>query len=100
MGTDCGYPPCPHGTNALELELMMQYGGMSAMKAILTSTKNAAEALGMGEKLGTIEKGKWADIVVVNADPLKNIGVLQKKSAISMVMKQGKIQCRTLDKQL
>jgi len=96
MGTDCGYTPCPHGTNAYELELMMKYTGMSAMEAIVITTKNCAEALKMGDKLGTIEKGKLADIVVVDGNPLADIKVLQDKAKISLVMKEGSVYVNRL----
>ncbi len=91
MGTDCGYTPCPHGTNAKELELMMQFSGMSAMEAIVITTRNAAETLGMGDKLGTVEKGKLADVIVVDGNPLEDIKVLQDKAKISLVMKEGSV---------
>jgi imidazolonepropionase-like amidohydrolase len=90
LGTDCGYTPCVHGTNAFELELLVEYG-MSPMNALLSGTRNAAEALGMGDKLGTLEKGKWADLIVIDGDPLKDIRVLQKKEKIVLVMKEGSI---------
>jgi imidazolonepropionase-like amidohydrolase len=90
MGTDAGYTPCPHGTNAFELELLVKYG-MSPMEAIQSATKNAASALRLDDKLGTIEKGKLADIIVVEGDPLKDIGLLQKKEKIKLVMKEGTI---------
>lgn len=91
MGTDCGYYPCPQGTNAKELELMMEFCGMSAMEAIETTTKNGAEALGIGNKLGTLEAGKLADVLVVDGDPLVDITVLQKKENILLVMKGGEV---------
>jgi imidazolonepropionase-like amidohydrolase len=90
LGTDCGYTPCVHGTNAFELELLVKYG-MSPMDALVCATRNAAEALGMGERLGTLEKGKWADLIVIDGDPLKDIGVLQKKEKIVLVMMEGSI---------
>lgn len=89
MGTDCGYYPCPHGTNAKELELMMEFCGMSAMEAIVATTKNGAETLRMGDRLGTLEPGKLADVIVVDGDPLADITVLQEKKKILMVMKGG-----------
>ena len=90
MGTDSGYGPVLHGTNAYELELMVE-NGMTHMQAIQSATKTAAECLRMDDRTGTIEPGKWADIIVVDGDPLKDITVLQKKDNIRMVMKDGKI---------
>jgi imidazolonepropionase-like amidohydrolase len=90
MGTDAGYTPCVHGTNAFELELLVKYG-MSPMEAILTATKNAALALRLEDRLGTVEKGKLADVIVVDGNPLENIGILQDKREICLVMKEGVI---------
>ena len=89
MGTDMGFEP-GMGTNAYELEIYCDLG-MSPMEAIQTTTRNAARAIGMGDDLGTIEKGKIADIVAVNGDPLKDIGVLQKRDNIHLVMKEGHV---------
>jgi imidazolonepropionase-like amidohydrolase len=90
LGTDCGYTPCIHGTNAFELELLVKYG-MSPMEALLSATRNAADALGMGDTLGTVKKGKWADLIVIDGDPLKDVSVLQKKEKIVLVMKEGAV---------
>ena len=59
---------------------------MSPLQAILTGTKNAAELLGWGDKMGTVEPGKWADLVAVSGDPLKDITELQR---VKFVMKGG-----------
>jgi imidazolonepropionase-like amidohydrolase len=63
----------------------VQYG-MTPMQAIRTGTSTAAELLGWSDKLGTIEAGKWADIVAVNGDPLKDIKELEN---VKFVMKGG-----------
>jgi imidazolonepropionase-like amidohydrolase len=64
---------------------------MKPMDAILTATRNAAQALKMEKDIGTIEAGKLADIIVVNGDPLKNIRCIQDKKNIQLVMKEGKV---------
>lgn len=79
-----------HGENASELELMVRYG-MTEMQAIVAATKTASEALGLEDKIGTIEKGKTADLIVVRGDPLKDIKLLQKKENIRIVMQDGNI---------
>jgi len=89
MGTDMGYEPAM-GTNAYELEIYVELG-MKPMDAIMTTTKNAAAALGMEEDLGTLEKGKIADIVVVDGDPLRNIKILQDRKKVAMVFKEGRL---------
>jgi len=93
MGTDSGTPFNTHGANALELQLMVE-AGFTEMEAIVASTKTAAEALGLEKLVGTIEKGKLADIILVEGNPLKEIKVLQDKRNIAMVVKNGEIVVR------
>ncbi|MDI7276280.1 MAG: amidohydrolase family protein, partial [Anaerolineae bacterium] len=57
---------------------------------IVAATRSAAQCVGLGERLGTIEAGKWADVLVVREDPLQNIRVLAKPGAITLVLKGGK----------
>jgi imidazolonepropionase-like amidohydrolase len=87
MGTDLGPEP-EIGTNARELELYVNLG-MTPMEAIQTATKSAAEALWLGKEAGTLENGKFADILAVDGDPSKDISVLCNKENIRMVMKEG-----------
>lgn len=89
MGTDMGLDP-EMGSNAQELEIYVNYG-MTPMEAIQTATKNTAEAIRLDKVTGTLEKGKFADIIAVEGDPLKDIRVLQEKQKIKIVMKEGKI---------
>ncbi len=67
MGTDSGVTP--HGQNLRELALMVE-GGMSPMQAIEATTRSAAELMGLGDELGTLEPGKRADLVLVEGDAL------------------------------
>lgn len=89
MGTDTTVDP-EMGENARELELYVNLG-MSAMDAIKTTTRNAAEALGMPGDLGTLEPGKLADVIAVDGDPSRDIRVLQDREQIKLVMKEGEI---------
>jgi imidazolonepropionase-like amidohydrolase len=92
MGTDTYRRLRWHwGKQALELELMANLG-MSNMETIVASTKTASEALGIEALTGTIEKGKEADILLVDGNPLKDIKVLQDRQKILMVMKGGKLE--------
>ncbi len=86
MGTDAGV--MPHGTNLRELGLMCNIG-MSPMESIVATTKVAAECLQWQDRLGTLEPGKLADVVVVGADPLADIRSLENVENIKVVMQDG-----------
>ncbi len=88
MGTDSGI--APHGQNLRELEFLCNMG-MTPMEAIQAGTKKAAELLGMEDKIGTLEKGKLADVVVSKTNPLDDIKSLGNPENIIMVMKEGQI---------
>jgi imidazolonepropionase-like amidohydrolase len=89
MGTDTQID-AEMGANAHELEIYVDYG-MTPMEAIQTATKNAAEAIWLGKETGTLESGKFADIIAVEGDPLSDIRILQEKEKIMIVMKEGKV---------
>jgi len=84
LGTDAGV--VPHGTNAHEFVLMVEWGGMSNMDAIVAGTLNGAKLLGWDKNLGSLQTGKWADIVAVQGDPLVDIHAMQN---VTFVMKNG-----------
>ena len=86
FGTDAGV--VPHGSNAHEFELLVEWGGMSNMDAIVAGTMNAAKLLGWEKRVGSLTAGKWADIIAVSGDPLRNIEGVQK---VVFVMKNGVI---------
>lgn len=88
MGTDAGTPFNRHGENLKEMELLVKVG-LTPMEAIMATTKTASEVLGLGDKIGTLEKGKLADLIVVDGDPLKDITLFQKKEKILAIMKEG-----------
>ena len=85
-GTDAG--GFVHGDNAREIELMVERG-LSNMQAIQTATGWAAECIGEEKNFGTVGKGKYADFLIVDGDPLKDISVIRNKETIKMVMKGG-----------
>jgi imidazolonepropionase-like amidohydrolase len=85
FGTDAGVSK--HGRNADEFELMVQFG-MTPMEAIKAATVNAADLLGVSAVAGTLEKGKAADIIAVDGDPLKDVKVLKK---VPFVMVNGQV---------
>ena len=87
LGTDAGGFDWKKVNQAKEFEYYVEYG-MTPMQAIRTGTSVAAELLGWSETAGTVEAGKWADLVAVGGDPLKDITELQN---VKFVMKSGAI---------
>ena len=87
LGTDAGGFDWKLLNEAKEFEYYVQYG-MTPMQAIRAGTSTAAELLGWADRLGTIEAGKWADLVAVSGDPLKDIKELQN---VKFVMKGGTV---------
>jgi imidazolonepropionase-like amidohydrolase len=85
FGTDAGV--YPHGWNGKQFSKMVEWG-MTPMGAIQAATVSNADLFGWSDKIGSITAGKYADIVAVSGDPLKNIATLEK---VSFVMKGGKI---------
>jgi imidazolonepropionase-like amidohydrolase len=77
-----------HGTQALELEQFVKHAGVSPARAIQSATITNAEGLGWLDRVGSIEKGKYADIIAVSGDPLADITELQR---VKFVMKGGKV---------
>jgi len=84
-GTDSGVSR--HGTNAEEAVLMVE-NGMSEMDVIVSATINAADLIDMSDSIGTIESGKFADIIAVDDSPIENIDELLD---VDFVMKDGKV---------
>lgn len=92
LSTDAGVGP--HGDNAKEFELLVKYGGMTPMEAIIAGTLSGADNIGKLDELGSIEAGKWGDIVAVNGNPLDDITILQN---VSFVMKEGVVHKHIAD---
>ena len=86
LGTDAGV--MPHGINGHEFTLMVQWGGMTPMQAIVAGTSAAADLLGWGGHVGSVAVGRYADLVAVSGDPLADITVLE---SIEWVMKGGEV---------
>ncbi len=84
LGTDAAV--YPHGLNAHEVDVYVNQFGMSPLAGIQTGTINAADLMGWSDKVGTLDPGKWADIIAVDGDPLKDVKLLQQ---VKFVMKSG-----------
>ncbi len=85
FGTDAGV--CPYGVSGRQFAFMVKYG-MTPIQAIQSATSNAADLLGKSSLLGSLQPGKYADIIAVAGDPLEDIRVLEH---VHFVMKEGKI---------
>jgi imidazolonepropionase-like amidohydrolase len=89
-GTDTGQAAVPYGEwHAREMEHLMTYLGMSSMEALIAGTKNAAFTLNADADCGVLQVGKLADVLVVDGDPIADITVLQDKSRLKTIMKDG-----------
>lgn len=84
LGTDAAV--YPHGLNAHEVEVYVRDLGMSPLEAIQTATVNAADLMGWTDRAGSLDAGKWADVIAVDGDPMKDVKLLQD---VKFVMKAG-----------
>ena len=88
FGTDAGV--CPYDAAPKQFAFMVKYG-MTPMQAIQSATRNAADLLGKSERLGSIQAGKYADVVAVSGNPLEDVSLLEH---VKFVMKDGKVYKR------
>jgi len=90
LGTDAAV--YPHGLNAHEVEVYVRDLGMTPLQAIQSATLNAADLMNWTEKTGSLDKGKWADIIAVEGNPLADVKTLQN---VKFVMKSGQVYKET-----
>jgi imidazolonepropionase-like amidohydrolase len=88
IGTDF-IEDASHGQNARELELIVRHGA-TPMQALVAATRTSADVCRIGDRVGTLEVGKLADLLVVDGDPLDDIAILQERSRLLLVMKEGR----------
>ncbi|HMF01201.1 MAG TPA: amidohydrolase family protein, partial [Terriglobia bacterium] len=88
MGSGADGSTYAHGTQALDFEALVKRAHMSPARAIQAGTVNNAEIMGWTDRVGSIDKGKYADLIAVSGDPLADISELQR---VKFVMKGGKI---------
>jgi imidazolonepropionase-like amidohydrolase len=89
-GGDYGFAWTPQGTNAKDLETFVEMLGFSPMEAIVSATKLGGQIMGMGDELGMIKPGYLADMLLVDGDPIANVRILQDKTRLLAIMKDGK----------
>jgi imidazolonepropionase-like amidohydrolase len=88
MGSGVDGSTFPHGAQGLELEALVKHAGLTPARAIQAATTVNAKAMGWQDRIGSIDKGKYADLIAVSGDPLADITELQR---VKFVMKGGKI---------
>ena len=91
-GSESGWSPVPYGQwHAFEMQIFVEYLGFTPLQAIHSATLGATRCLKrFGHEVGQLEKGRYADLIVVNGNPLQDIAVLQKKSKLDLVFKGGR----------
>ncbi len=92
-GGDFGFAWNPHGEYAKDIQVFVDVIGFSPLEAITCATRNGAELMRMADRIGTLQQGKLADLVVVDGDPLRDISVLQDRPRLS-VMQGGRFVTR------
>ena len=90
FGTDIGVPGTEFGANAAEFRTMVA-AGMAPVDALRAATSVAASILGW-PKAGSIAPGQWADAILVDGDPIADVGVLTDRSRVHLVVKSGVIE--------
>ena len=88
MGSGADGSTYPHGAQALDFEMLVRHGGLTPARVIQSGTIINAEVLGWQNQVGSIDKGKYADLIAVSGDPLADITELQR---VGFVMKAGKV---------
>jgi imidazolonepropionase-like amidohydrolase len=88
MGSGADGETYVHGTQALDFEMLVKFGGFTPLRAIQAATAVNSEALGWQDRIGSIDEGKYADLIAVSGDPLADITELQR---VKFVMKSGKV---------
>lgn len=90
-GSDYGFGFNPIGFNAKDLELFVDWFGMTPLDALRCATEVGGRLMGMGDELGLVREGYLADLLLVEGDPTLDITLLQRASNLSMIMQDGKL---------
>jgi len=88
-GGDYGFSWAPHGTNAMDLQYFVKYLGFTPMQALVSATALGGQIMMKPNELGLIKEGYLADLLLVDGDPVSNLGVLLEKDKLLAIMKDG-----------
>jgi imidazolonepropionase-like amidohydrolase len=89
MGGDYGFAWNPHGDYAKELGFFVDHVGFSPIETLVCATRNGARIMGLDDRIGTLEAGKLADLLVVDGDVLADIRLLEDRANLAVVMQGG-----------
>lgn len=98
MGGDYGFAWNPHGDYARELSFFVNYVGFTPLQVLTCATKNGARLMGRSDELGTVERGKLADLLIVDGDVLADIRLLEDRSRFIAVIQGGRIAAGRLSR--
>jgi imidazolonepropionase-like amidohydrolase len=96
MGGDYGFAWNPHGDYARELSFFTDYVGLSTLDTLVCASRNGAEIMGLGDEIGTLEAGKFADLLIVEGDVAADISLLEDRGNLRAVMQGGIIKAGTM----
>jgi Amidohydrolase family len=88
-GGDYGFAWAPHGTNAMDLQYFVKYLGFTPMEALMSATRLGGQIMMRGHELGEIREGWLADLLLVDGDPLADLGILLDQNKLLAIMKDG-----------
>jgi imidazolonepropionase-like amidohydrolase len=88
-GGDYGFAWAPHGTNAMDLQYFVRHLGMTPMEALVSATSLGGQIMLRGNELGEIKDGYLADLLLVDGDPLADLGILLDRKRLLAIMKDG-----------
>lgn len=95
-GGDYGFAWCPHGEYARDLQTFVECIGLSPQETLVAATRWGAELMDLADRIGTLEAGKLADLLVVDGNPLEDIRILQDRRRLALVMQGGRAKAGTL----
>lgn len=98
MGGDYGFGWNPHGDYARELTFFVRDVGLTPLEVLTCATKTGAEIMGRSDEFGTLEKGKLADVLIVDGDVIADISLLEDRTKFIAVMQGGIIKAGQLAK--
>jgi imidazolonepropionase-like amidohydrolase len=93
-GGDYGFLWNPHGRNARDLKYFVDLMGFTPMEAIVAATRDGGALMGLGDELGQVRPGYLADLLLVDGDPLADVAILEDRTRLIAIMKDGVLHKR------